>query len=75
MSSPSNAVFVGGINHPLAVDLELGEVKDDAGGRNLVEGLPYKALLKSGLGCCRWHDELLSQANHVLLSPVSILFC
>jgi hypothetical protein len=40
-----------------------------------MEGLPYKALLKSGLGGCCRHDELLSRANHVLLSLVSIVFC
>lgn len=47
--SPAYAVFLGSVHHPLAVDLELGHVQDDAGCRHFIEGLAHEALLQSGI--------------------------
>lgn len=50
MRTKSNAVFLGRVSHPLAVDFQLGEIQDDAGRRHLVERLAHQALLEGALG-------------------------
>lgn len=55
VGSPADAILLGGVHHPLAVDLELGHVQDDAGRWHLVEGLAHEALLEGGRYRCGRH--------------------
>lgn len=43
---PAYAILLGSIHHPLAVDLQLGQVEDDAWGRDIVEVHAHEALLE-----------------------------
>lgn len=48
MGAPAYAVLFSGVHHPLAVDLQLGHVQNDAGRWHLVEGFPHQLLFEGG---------------------------
>lgn len=57
VSSPSYAVIRGSIHHPLAVDLELGEVQNDAWRGHFMKGPAHETLFERALGCNGGHVD------------------